>query len=69
VYAVRSAARTLANWRRSPLPHPSAALTQLHGVSVYEAIKNALRREGVRGLYKGVGAVAAGAGCVGPSGR
>ena len=35
---------------------------QLHGVSVYEAMTTAIRREGLRGLYKGVGAVAAGAG-------
>lgn len=41
-----------------------AYCAQLHGVSVYEAISKALRREGVRGLYKGVGAVAAGAGWV-----
>ncbi len=35
---------------------------QLHGVSVHEAITSAIRREGLAGLYKGVGAVAAGAG-------
>ena len=34
-------------------------------MSVLEAMKTAIRREGIGGLYKGVGAVAGGAGCGG----
>ncbi|KAF5843670.1 mitochondrial carrier protein-domain-containing protein [Dunaliella salina] len=45
--------------RMQALSHPGQ---RLHGVSVYNAINTAIRREGLRGLYKGVGAVAAGAG-------
>ena len=49
-----------------PPPHTPCARTllplQLHRMSVLEAMKTAIRREGIGGLYKGVGAVAGGAG-------
>ena len=38
-------------------------VAQLRGSSMRRAIKAVLRREGWRGLYSGVGAVALGAGC------
>ena len=47
-----------------PHTHPAHAPSslQLHRMSVLEAMKTAIRREGIGGLYKGVGAVAGGAG-------
>jgi len=35
---------------------------RLHGVSVLQALRATIRREGISGLYRGLGAVAAGAG-------
>ncbi len=48
--------------RLSALCALSHSFAQLHRLSVREAVSTAVRREGVAGLYKGVGAVAAGAG-------
>ena len=45
--------------RMQALGHPGQ---RLHRLSLAEALRTALKREGIAGLYKGVGAVAAGAG-------
>ena len=45
--------------RMQALGHPGQ---RLHRLSVVEALRTALKREGISGLYKGVGAVAGGAG-------
>ena len=48
-----------------PIQLPTCACArQLRGSSMRRAIKAVLRREGWRGLYSGVGAVALGAGCL-----
>eukprot|EP00798_Chlamydomonas_sp_ICE-L_P023375 gene23375-30636_t len=45
--------------RMQALSHPGQ---RLHSVSLWQAMNTAIRREGLKGLYKGVGAVIAGAG-------
>ena len=45
--------------RMQALGHPGQ---RLHRLSLLEALRTALKREGISGLYKGVGAVAGGAG-------